>query len=267
MKDSLDRYVKRQQRGEIAIDDICQYSDLSVNGLLELLRSKNVQERTIGATIIGNRKLTGLTLSLCESLRIETHLYPRIAMAEALGKMGEAAVLPLIGLLGKIGNNQETSLPIKYFNKRSYPLPRDLAARTLAKLGIAAIPELTKMIEKSDDFETQQAIDALGSIVNNTHDKFALPVMIKALDKYSTNTITTWKIVRALSGFKFVETIDPLLLILQNRTEAAIRWEAIRSIGQIGIASANLMEILSVNMNDCNVEIRKAAEIAIKQLG
>ena len=266
MKDLLDKYEKRQQRGQISTDEIKHYSDLSVNHLLELLRSQNAQERTIGATIIGNRKLTELALSLCESLRTETQLYSRIAMSESLGKMGEQTVTPLVSLLGKIGTNQETSLPLKYFNKRSYPLPRDLAARTLTKLGIIAIPELIKTIKSNDGFETQQAIDALGSIVNRTNDKSSLPVILNALTNYSTNEITTWKIVRALSGFKFIEAISPLLLILQSRSEAAIRWEAIRSIGQIGIVSSIIMEMLNMHLNDCNVEIREASKIAIEQL-
>lgn len=72
--------------------------------------------------------------------------------------------------------------------------------------------------------------------------------------------------MRALSGFKFIETISALLLILQSRSEAAIRWEAIRSIGQIGIISPNIMEILNMHLNDCNVEIREASKIAIERL-
>ena len=266
MRNSLNKYEKRQQRGQISTDDIKQYNNLSINRLLELLHSQNAHERTIGATIIGNRKLTELTLPLCELLRTETHLYARIAMSESLGKMGKSAVIPLISLLGKIGSNQETSLPLKYFNKKSYPLPRDLAARTVTKLGTIAIPELTKIIKGNDGFDTQQAIDALGSIVSRINDKSSLPVILNALTNYSTNEITTWKIVRALSGFKFIEAISPLLLILQSRSEAAIRWEAIRSIGQIGIASSIIMEILNMHLNDCNVEIRKASEIAIEQL-
>jgi HEAT repeat protein len=239
---------------------------LSTPSLLELLESPNAQERTIAAAVIGDRKIVELIMPLCQSLKIETQLYPRLAASETLGKMGKQAVVPLINLLGRIGTNQETSLPLKYCNKKSYPLPRDMAARTLTKLGSIAIPELINKIRTSDGFATQQAIDALGSIVSKTKDKSALSVMVKALEKYAANEITVWKIVRALSGFKFSEAVKPLLLILENRTEPAIRWEAIRSLGQIGIASDYIIEVLNIYSNDDNTEIIKAAKIAAQQL-
>ena len=266
VKDSLDKYEKRQQRGQVSIDDIERYRDSSVQSLAALLCSANAQERTIGATIIGDRKLTELTWILCEALRTETHLYPRIGISEALGKMGEQAVVPLIGLLGMIGDNQETSLPLKYFNKKSYPLPRDIAARTLMKIGVLAIPELIKKIANNDGFDTQQAIDALGGIVSKNCHKSALLVMLSALDRYSANEITTWKIVRALSAFQYLETVTCLLTILDTRPEAAIRWEAIRSIGQIGISSPDIRDKLQRYADDYNTEIRTAYKITIAQL-
>ena len=82
-------------------------------------------------------------------------------MSEALGKMGETSVPPLIKLLGQIGNNQEVELPKKYFNKRSFPLTRDMVARTIIKIGKPATPYLVKVMEEKDDFIMQQAIDAI----------------------------------------------------------------------------------------------------------
>lgn len=261
-----DKSKNRKSRGQVSVIEICQYSDLSDESVLLLLQSSNPQERTIGAAIIGDKKLVNMTSLLCAALRVETCLYPRIAISESLGKMGIHAVIPLINLLGKIGNNQETCLPIKYFNKKSYPLPRDIAARTLTKIGIEAIPGLTNRIVSSDGFETQQAIDALGSIVSKLNDRSPLESILLALDRYSANEMTTWKIVRALSGFKFAEAVNPLLLIAETHPEAAVRWEAIRSIGQIGIRTPDIMNILMEYSNDDNIEIRKASMTAIEQL-
>lgn len=261
-----DKSKNRKSRGQVSAIEISQNGNLSDESVLMLLQSSNPQERTIGAAIIGDRKLASVTSLLCEALRVETHLYPRIAMSEALGKMGIHAVIPLINLLGKIGNNQETCLPIKYFNKKSYPLPRDIAARTLTKIGIEAIPGLTNRIVSSDGFETQQAIDALGSIASKLNDSSPLEAILLALKKYSANEMTTWKIVRALSGFKFAEAVYPLLLIAENHPEAAVRWEAIRSIGQIGIRTPDIMNIFMKYSADQNVEIRKASVTAKEQL-
>ena len=40
----------------------------------------------------------------------------------------------MVEYLGQIGNNQHKVLPTNGFNKKSYPLPRDIIARTLAHM-------------------------------------------------------------------------------------------------------------------------------------
>jgi len=161
-----------------------------------MLDESNPQKRTIAATILGNRKDKKCIIKLCTSLKKENALYPRIAMSEALGKMGEASVPPLIKLLGKIGNNQDVELPKKYFNKKSFPLARDMAARTIIKIGKPTTPHLIKVIENENDFIIQQAIDALGGIAFKTNDKRGLSTMLSSLELHSDNDIILWKIIR-----------------------------------------------------------------------
>ena len=120
--------------------------------------------------------------TLCKCLANETSLYPRIAISEALGNMGEPAVIPLISLLGKIGDNQEKGLPEKYCDKKSFPLARDMAARTLVKIGKPAIPSLIEQINSGDSFATQQAIDAIGGIVSKTDDQRPLLILLQSLN-------------------------------------------------------------------------------------
>jgi len=266
MRDKKTLILERQKRGQVSKEEIETFSESSVEELLKLLNSNEPKERTIAAIIIGKSKCVDLILPLCSALQKEKSLYPRIAISEALGKMGETVVASLISLLGQIGNNQERELPTKYFNKKSYPLARDIVARTLIKIGKAAIPGLIIKIEISDGFETQQAIDVLGGITNKTNDKRALPIMIGLLDKYSNNRVTVWKIVRALSGFKFVEAVAPLIKAYENSLEPSIRWEAIRSIGQIGIATPGAVEVLQKSLEDGNVEVRESTKVAIEQM-
>lgn len=258
--------LKRQKRGQVFEEEIENFNQASVEELLILLNSSEPQKRTIGATLIDKRKCIDLINPLCSALEREKALYARIAISEALGNMGQRAVDPLIVLLGKIGNNQESELPSKYCIKISYPLARDIVARTIIKIGEPAIPQLIKKIEISDGFETQQAIDALGGIVNKTNDKSALPSMLELLDKYSNNRVTVWKIVRALSGFKFIEVLGPLISVYENSVEPAIRWEAIRSIGQIGIVTKEVTVVLKKALRDENTEVIKAAKVAMKQI-
>lgn len=95
--------------------------------------------------------------------------------------MGEPAIIPLIALLGKIGTNQEKTLPSKCFAKKSFPLARDLAARTLVKIGTPAIPYLMTKLTTGTPFEIQQALDAIGGIVSRTSDHRPLPVLLQIL--------------------------------------------------------------------------------------
>jgi HEAT repeat protein len=71
-------------------------------------------------------------------------------------------------------------------------------------------------VENGDSFETQQAIDAIGGIASKSHDMSPLPVLLKVLEKYSGNEVTTWKVIRALSAFKYIEVIEPLVKMLQT---------------------------------------------------
>ncbi|MFL0196860.1 HEAT repeat domain-containing protein [Clostridium sp. WILCCON 0269] len=264
--DTVEKSIGRQKRGQVSIEEIERFNEVSVEELKGLLNSKEPKERTIGATLIGKRKCIDLVLVLCSALENEKLLYPRIAISEALGEIGEPTVASLVSLLGKIGNNQEKELPLKYFNKRSYPLPRDIVSRTLIKVGKSAITELINKIKINDGFETQQAIDALGGIVNNTNDKRALSIMLESLDTYSNNKVTVWKIIRALSGFRFIEAVIQLMRTYESSNEPAIRWESIRSIGQIGIVTPEVIELLNKASEDVNDEVRKAAKIALKQI-
>lgn len=119
--------LDRKRRGQISPEELEAYVEFKTEYLIEMLNTDNPQERTIAATILGNRRDEKGILPLCASLKKEKALYSRIAMSEALGKMGDAAVPPLIQLFGQIGNNQEVELPKKYFNKKSFPLARDMA--------------------------------------------------------------------------------------------------------------------------------------------
>lgn len=234
-----------------------------------MLNYDNPQKRTISASILGERKDTGAIIPLCIAFKREKALYSRIAISEALSQIGDPAVGPLVDLLGKIGKNQETELPHKYFNKKSYPLVRDMAARTLVKIGKTATPELIKILQTEDYFKIQQAIDAIGGIAAKTGDKRALKAIINRMKICFDNgdKITLWKIVRALSGFKnSQEAVDSLIPIIKGDYASPIVWESLRSLGQLGVKTPEVMELIMLFANNENAEISKAAQNALISL-
>jgi hypothetical protein len=272
--------IGRKKRGEISKADLEPYIDFSTTQLIEMLESSEAQKRTIAATILGDKSDTDALESLVRALKIEKALYSRIAISEAMGKMGGNAVIPVADLLGQIGKNQETELPKKYFNKKSYPLVRDMAARTLVKIGKPATSYLIEILESEKDiFIKQQAIDALGAIAAKTSDYSSLKPIINGFNKIvginqdtinsdeNVDKVTLWKIVRSLSAFKNSELAAKcLLIVLNNYPDPPLQWESARSLGQIGVSSPEIMIIL-LKMEECeNVEIKKAAKNAILSL-
>jgi HEAT repeat protein len=237
--------------------------------LVGLLKADNPKERTISATILGKRRNENAIIPLSLALKREKALYSRIAMSEALSKIGEPAIGPLVGLLGEIGKNQETELPQKYFNKKSYPLVRDMAARTLVKIGKPATPYLIEVIENGADFKVQQAIDAIGGIAAETGYKRALKVLINRLERSIDNgdKITLWKIVRALSGFSnSEETVGPLTSLIVSDHHPPIVWEALRSLGQLRVKTPEIIELVKGLTESGNTEISKSARNALINL-
>lgn len=272
--------IGRKKRGEINKADLEPYIDFSTSQLIEMLESPEAQKRTVAATILGDKTGSDVIESLVHALKIEKSLYSRIAISEALGKMGEPVIVPVADLLGQIGKNQETELPKKYFNKKSYPLVRDMAARTLVKIGKPATPYLIEILESEKDiFIKQQAIDALGAIAAKTGDYSSLKPIINGFNKIvginqdtinsyeNGDKVTLWKIVRSLSAFKNSEVAAKcLLIVLNNYPDQPLQWESARSLGQIGVSSPEIMIIL-LKMEECeNVEIKKAAKNAILSL-
>jgi len=263
----------RRKRGQISPEDISPYVDLPTEGLVEMLQGTDPQKRTIAAVILGDLGDERGILPLCSALTTEKSLYSRIAISEALSKIGEPSVAYLIELLGEIGKNQETMLPDYYFKKKSFPLVRDMAGRTMVQIGKPATPYLIDFLESSDEFKVQQALDVVGAIAAKTGDRRALNPLLTHLERETrdcrgSDRVTLWKIIRALSGFKKSEkAVDPLLEILERDYPPPIIWETLRTLGQIRIATPQVRERVGSFIINEQPEVRVAAENAWKLLG
>jgi hypothetical protein len=301
-----DKLEARKKRGQINSNDLKNFKEYNYLKLIDMLSDENSQKRTIASNLL-NSKFLDISLNeknivineLAKHFKKEKALYSRIAISESLVSYNELAVPYLIQLLGQIGSNQEKDLPKKYFNKKSFPLPRDLAARTLAKIGVVAIPFLMNVLDTNftytnnnstnnnfinhnftnfnfidydnSNFVKEQAIDAIGAIAYKYDDHRSLNSLKNLFESTKTDSyIIVWKIVRSLSGFKNNKHALNLVFMILNEYDdcAKIQWEGIRSIGQIGIINDDVKDILNdihkkINNNHNNYDFNEINQINI----
>lgn len=222
--------TKRRERGKVNKGDIEYFSAYDVTELLSLLHSEVPVERTCSAIHLRKFKNHTVVNELCRQLTHEKHLYTKIALCETLAKYGDLSIDPLIELLGQIGNNHETKIPEKGFYKTSYPLPRDIAARTICRLGSIAISPLENFIKTSNNIKAiAQAIDAYGHIIYSKKLARSSSIFQVLHEKYNNNDFLKYKIIRSLSCIhdKWAEIF--LLDAIQTGSNG-LRLEALRSL-------------------------------------
>lgn len=226
----MDSTKDKKNRGFVAEGDEKAYSSRTNDELINLLNSDLAIERTIGARIFACRNHEFVE-NLLTALETEQKLYPKIEICRSLANFGEHSVIGLIQRLGKIGNNQHPTPSDEPGKKTSYPLPRDIAARTLIRIGTKALPALSDVLKEEDPLKISEAIDAIGFICNSGgQDKYLEP-LIDCYHKFSSNNLIRWKIIRAMSAFP--ESIVFLKKQFQIENVTAIKQEIERSIRMI----------------------------------
>lgn len=222
--------IKRRERGEVNEADIIHFASFDEPELLFLLHSKIPVERSCAAIHLRKYKNPTVAGMLCHQLAIEKKLYTKIALCETLAECAELSIEPLIGLLGQIGKNQETKIPETGFYKISYPLPRDIAARTICRLGIVAILPLENFIKSSKDMNAlAQAIDAYGHIIYSNKIECSSLTLQELYKKHPKNDFLKYKITRCLSGIHDEWAKSFLFEIIQTGCKG-LRLEALRSL-------------------------------------
>lgn len=188
-----------------------------------------------------------------------------MAICQSLKNIGKESVEALSKLLGTIGDNQETELPKKYFEKKSYPLARDIAARTLITIGEPAIDTVIKLSATPDPYLLSQIIDTLGGLLHKTKEARIFKVLIAISKREQQNELLVWKVIRALSAVKDLEATNTVLPFLRH-SAAAVRWEAIRTIGLTADQDAKTVEMLEAFLTDPHLQIRQAARDSIARI-
>jgi hypothetical protein len=250
--------LARQKRGEVDDNFKLKFNDFSSDYLMELLDNTDAQVRTASAIILGERKCVGAVNVLCRTLVKEKALYTKIAVSEALGKIGLPALDELTELTGKIGKNQHRILPDKTFKKWNYPLPRDIVIRTIVKMGRPALPLLQNKLQFSSAEVASELIDAIGHISFYSGDQSSEEYLLRMLEKFNSENVVVWKIIRALQAFHGPDSLLILEYYFLQSSLREFRWEAARSLGQLRAES-----ILKKNISDPDIEVRQMVMMSL----
>lgn len=170
----------------------------------------------------------------CNMLLHENKLYTKMELCNALLKTCVESAEVIVNYLGIIGVNQYKELSDKKFNKKSYPLPRDIIARTLAHMDGDVLPELIKILKTHNILAIREAIDAIGFkrfYNSNVYSKNILGDLISCFNEYAEDDIIRWKIVRAFESFNSGVVIEMLTNIKENDEKEIIRNEAKKVFG------------------------------------
>ncbi|MHB8127514.1 MAG: hypothetical protein ACYDEX_00745 [Mobilitalea sp.] len=225
-----------QKRGYALVEDVQRLSGLPQDILIEKLHSCDAVIRTSAA----NNLLSMDEIATCELLRqlaIEKCLYTKIAICESLERGNYNTAVLMTEYLSKIGNNQYVVLPNKVSAKKSFPLPRDIVARSLGKMEVSVFPALIAVLYEHDMAKIYEVLDAIGFMVFY-HPVLATAESVKPvfslIDTFSENQMVLWKVILCLSAFPLPES------------ETVLRKYVLRTdiLGMEARRSLNLLELL-----------------------
>ena len=193
--------IQLENRGFVIKGVENNYLNTSFEQRIGLIKSNLATDRTLGARLLA-RSAKVLSIDyLIEALILEQKLYSKIEICNSLVSFGKEAVIPLIALIGKIRNKQYLEIPAVDFKKVNYPLPRDIASRTLIRIGSIALPDLLNFLNCNDQTRISEAIDAIGFICFYENQPEVYKELKNCFYHNSENDLIKWKIFRAMSAF------------------------------------------------------------------
>lgn len=215
-------------RGFLAEGIENQHLDIDSKQLLPLLTSQKPTDRSLAARLIARKQDVAFIDPLGVALCCERKLYCKLEICNALVSYGEKSVFLLVGLLGRIGNNQHKFVADKPFRKDSYPLPRDIAARCLIRVGWVALPELFDIVRNGKVDVVSEALDAIGFINFYEPMTACFDLIIECFDRHDDSELIKWKCIRALSGCSEAKAF--LLKLKRVENNNIIKHEIDRSL-------------------------------------
>lgn len=226
-----------RNRGFLTKEDLVCFRQLSTKSLIQQLESADAVERTGAIRLLAMTSKTDISLHriFVQRLTQETKLYTKLELCEALQSGGVESARLLIPLLGQIGRNQHKLPAPERFKKSSYPLPRDIVARVLARMDACVLPLLVLVARDGVREQIVEAIDAMGfmcfySAVPPTEKLAALQQLLDSYRANRSDELLRWKIVRAFESFNHPDTLSMLGEIIDDGAKPEILQEAQRSL-------------------------------------
>lgn len=225
-----------ESRGYLSDEDFRNYSDRK--DIDNLIKSRFPIERTAGVRLIALNGEKRYLEVLCSLLAAEKKLYTKIEICDSLVKYGEDAVPYLFPLLGRIGSNRHKEIANIDLNKKSYPLPRDIAARVLVRIGPAVLKAIEALDPAGQEIDISELIDVIGHITFYSRDYRCEKMLLKLYSENQENEIIKWKIIRAFQSFNSGDVTRILKDVANGSESEILAREGERSLNRIKERSA-----------------------------
>lgn len=217
-------------RGYIDDMDIREYTCLDNTSLWNMLYSLHAHERTIAirSLLVQDQiQHANFVDYLINQLSIERALYTKIEICNALQLGSDEVAEKLIPYLGEIGHNQHVVLG-KTSHKKSYPLARDIVARSLCsmKLSTGFLERLCFLQPK----QLKEAMDAIGYQLFYHPDLIQPSLLnnILLILTSSNDQVLQWKCLTCLSAFPLCD-VEHILMDYASHEDIHLQEEAQRS--------------------------------------
>lgn len=219
-----------KNRGMASENDIFIMSNLTQPELILKLHDKEPHIRSAAAINL-HSVVDEAADELLLQLSREKCLYTRIAICECLEKGNIDTAKKMTEYLGRIGENQHKVLPDKVSAKKSFPLPRDIIARSLGRMDVSIFPVLIEVLKSGETKRVREVLDAIGYMVfyNSvlaTEENCEKVISLSC--KYKSDKVIRWKMMLCLSAFP-CETGNELLKKFEGE-ENILGLEARRSL-------------------------------------
>lgn len=217
-----------ESRGYIDHLDISHYSKEKKPNLT-LLSSTAAIDRSIAAKMLGYHLGQRSTMeALLLQLDKEKALYTRLEICNTMRQGNATCAKLMISYLGKIGNNQHLALPKRISNKSSFPLPRDIIARTLGRMDKRMIRILIHALPATSLAQRRELIDAIGYLCSHQEvDRERVFQSLYTLQQTNDDPIITWKLMYV---YRLLKPCSILALESIPKTMGIIYEEAQKSL-------------------------------------
>ncbi|NBK99531.1 MAG: hypothetical protein EOM50_16235 [Erysipelotrichia bacterium] len=225
VKSSLTTLAKRGYIDYLHFD----FERVDINHYLTMLNSTYAIERSLAAKGLRKHVLKAkVSEALLNAFTTETALYTKIEIAKTLKSGNKKTLQAMLPYLAKIPNNQYEILPAQVSKKKSYPLPRDMIARTIAHMNPIYLPYLIDYLLTCECKQARELIDAIGFMAYRNQCKSAkLFATLKQYFESSKDEIIRWKMITCFSAFLPYSKDD--LIYLSNEDDL-LGKEAVRSL-------------------------------------